>query len=53
MYTGYGLVLGAALGLLIGTLFSLALWIAPVIGAGLGLVVGAAIDAWRAKDDPV
>ena len=53
MYTGYGLVIGAALGLLIGTLFSAALWIAPAIGAGLGLVVGAVVDAWRAKDDQV
>lgn len=51
MYTGYGLVIGAALGLLVGTLLSGALWSAPVIGAGLGLVVGAVVDAWRAKDD--
>jgi len=48
MYTGYGLVIGAALGLLIGALVSGTLWIAPVIGAGLGLVVGAVVDVWWA-----
>jgi uncharacterized membrane protein len=53
MYTGYGLVIGAALGLLIGTLLSVARWIAPAMGAGLGLVVGAVVDVWRAKDDQV
>ena len=51
MNTGYGLVLGAALGLLVGTLFALELWLAPLVGAGLGLIIGAMVDARRAKDD--
>ena len=50
MFTGYGLVLGAALGLLVGTLLSADLWIAPVIGAGIGLTVGAVVDGRRAKN---
>lgn len=47
MYTGYGLILGAALGLLIGTIFSAELWIAPVVGAALGTLVGAIVDMRR------
>ena len=53
IYTGYGLLIGAAMGLLTGALLSIAPWIASVIGAGLGLVVGSVVDAWRAKDDQV
>jgi hypothetical protein len=50
MYTGYGLVLGAALGLLAGTLLSSELWIAPLLGAAVGLVIGAMVDARRGRD---
>jgi hypothetical protein len=50
MYTGYGLVIGAALGLLVGTLLTSELWIAPAIGAALGLVVGAVFDGRRSGD---
>jgi len=48
LFTGYGLVLGAALGLLVGTLLSAELWIALVVGAGIGLMIGAAVDGRRA-----
>jgi outer membrane lipoprotein SlyB len=51
VYTGYGLVLGAALGLLLGTLFSEGSWIAPSLGAVLGLIVGSIVDARRTKGD--
>ena len=47
MGTGYGLVMGAALGLLAGVLLSSELWVWPLIGAALGLVVGATMDANR------
>ena len=50
MFTGYGLVLGAALGLLVGTLLSAELWIASVVGAGIGLIVGAVVDGRREKN---
>jgi hypothetical protein len=47
MYTGYGLAMGAALGLLASTLFASEHWIAPLIGAVVGLLVGAVIDVRR------
>ncbi len=47
MYTGYALVMGAALGLLIGTMFSAPLWIAPIVGAAIGTLVGAILDMRR------
>jgi hypothetical protein len=50
VYTGYALVMGTALGLLIGTLFSAQLWIAPVVGAAVGTIVGAILDMRRSKD---
>jgi Glycine zipper len=49
MYTGYGLVLGAALGLLAGTLLSSEPWIAPLLGAAVGLVIGAMVRARRGR----
>ena len=49
MYTGYGLVLGAALGLLVGTLLTAPVWIALLIGAGVGLIIGATVDGYRAR----
>jgi tetrahydromethanopterin S-methyltransferase subunit C len=49
MHTGYGLVIGAAIGLLVATLFADQIWIAPVIGAALGIVVGAVLDARRSR----
>lgn len=50
LYTGYGLVLGAALGLLVGTLLSSAVWLGPLIGASVGLIVGAIFDAQQPKN---
>jgi hypothetical protein len=50
MYTGYGLAIGAALGLLVGTLLTAQLWIAPVVGAALGSIAGAVLDMRRSKD---
>jgi hypothetical protein len=49
MYTGYGLAIGAAIGLLAATLLSSEIWIAPVIGAALGLLVGAVLDTRRSR----
>jgi uncharacterized membrane protein len=51
LYTGYGLVLGAALGLLFGTLVASEIWLAPAVGAAIGLVVGSIVDARRSKDE--
>ena len=42
--TGIGVVLGAALGLLLGMLAFDGAWWAPVAGAALGLVAGAIGD---------
>jgi uncharacterized membrane protein len=50
MYSGYGLVMGGALGLLVGTLFAFEEWLAPSIGAAIGLIVGSVVDALRVKD---
>jgi outer membrane lipoprotein SlyB len=51
MYTGYGLVLGAALGLLLGSLFAAGFWFAPGAGAVAGLIIGSIVDAQRSKDE--
>ena len=49
-YTGYGLVVGAALGLLVGALLTSTLWLAPAIGAAFGLIVGSIIDTQAFKE---
>ena len=49
MYSGTGLVIGAALGLLVGTLFSATVWVAPLIGAVVGLLIGAVADSQHPK----
>ncbi|HEX6946291.1 MAG TPA: hypothetical protein VF246_02970 [Acidimicrobiia bacterium] len=43
-WTGIGVVLGAALGLLLGMLVFDGTWWAPVIGAAIGVLVGAIAD---------
>lgn len=44
MYTGLGLVFGAALGMIFGMMLFSELWVGPLIGTALGLIVGAIID---------
>ncbi|HBY47598.1 MAG TPA: hypothetical protein PK593_02565 [Thermomicrobiales bacterium] len=43
----YGLIFGAALGLLVGIVFELNLALGIAFGAGLGLVVGIVADGLR------
>lgn len=50
-WTGVGLSVGAALGLLFGMLIS-PFWWGPLAGASLGLIVGAIIDAQAARRRP-
>jgi hypothetical protein len=47
MYTGFGLVIGCALGTVFGLLVLAEWWLGPAIGTALGLVAGAVIDAVR------
>lgn len=49
LWTGAGLVTGAALGLLMGQLMFDGAWWAPVVGTGVGLIVGAIVDALRSN----
>ncbi len=43
-WTGVGVVIGAALGLLFGLLMFDGAWWAPTVGAAVGIVVGAIAD---------
>jgi len=44
-YTGAGLAIGAAIGMIFGLMLFENLALGSAIGAGVGLVIGAAIDA--------
>ncbi len=49
LWTGAGVVTGAAIGLLVGQLVFDGEWWAPAVGAGIGLILGAAIEAFKSK----
>jgi uncharacterized membrane protein YccC len=50
MVSGFGLALGAALGLLFGTLLTEQSWLFPLVGAIVGLVIGAFVDVYRSRN---
>lgn len=49
LYPAYGLLVGTAIGLLLGLLDLIPLVWALIGGAALGIVVGAAVWAWAAR----